>query len=111
MIGAAAGAIVPSECFVTPVIEWGVVGPHQQTGFLLRAPRLETLAWDLENEVTSVRRAWVEHHSAWWVATSYFETVLHIVFRAFPSVLVIHGPDGDRLYSRDGQVVAQERLL
>ena len=105
------GALLVDETGITPVIEWGIHGPHHQPGFLLRAPRSETLVWDLDNEITSVRQAWLEDRSAWWIAASYLDTVIDIVLRAYPSVLVLHGPDGDRLYSRDGNVVTQERLL
>jgi hypothetical protein len=96
---------------ITPVIECRIAGPYQQQGFLLRAPRVETLVWDLENEVVSFRRSWHEERSAWWIAASYLEPVIRIVLRSFPSVLVMHGGDDDRLYSRDGLTMTQQRLL
>ncbi len=94
----------------TPVIEFGVEGPHRQDGFLLRAPRLETLVWDLDGEIASTRRHWDERRSAWWIASSYLEPVIRIVLRSFPSVLVLKG-DEDRLYSRDGLTMTQQRLF
>lgn len=111
MSSALAGTYFLPEPIVTPTIEWGIAGPHQQTGFLLRVPRVESLVWDLENEITTVRRHWWSERSAWWIEASFLDTAVEIVLRAFPSVLLIHGPDGDRLYSRDGFTVFQERLL
>jgi hypothetical protein len=94
----------------TPVIECGVEGPHRQPGFLLRAARLETLVWDLDGEIASTRRYWDEQRSAWWIASSYLEPVIRIVLRSFPSVLVLDG-DQDRLFSRDGLTMRQQRLF
>ena len=75
--------------FGTPSIEPGVQGPRSEEGFLLRAPRSEALKWDLETEVVSARRQWLEERQAWWIAISYLETVIAVVLRSFPSVLVI----------------------
>lgn len=95
----------------TPVIECGITGPQQQHGFLLRARRMETLDWDLEGEIASARREWQDHRSAWWISSSYLDSVIRIVLRSFPSVLVMHGPADDRLYSRDGRTMIQQRLF
>lgn len=95
----------------TPTIEIGVPGPRGEEGFLLRSRRDEALLWDLENEVLSARRRWMEELGGWWVDASYLPTVLDITLRAFSSVLVLNGPGGDRLYSRDGVTAVQERLL
>ncbi|CAN5655333.1 hypothetical protein BH23GEM8_BH23GEM8_23510 [soil metagenome] len=111
MSGSALLASDRHERHVTPVIECGVIGPHRQQGFLLRASRLETLTWDLDSEVASSRLMWHEDRSAWWVASSYLDTVIRIVLRSFPSVLVMHEEHGDLLYSRDGQTMLQQRLL
>jgi hypothetical protein len=104
-------SLLPEQPAPTPTIECGVTGPHFQPGFVLRARRVEELVWDIENEVTSPRRLWIADRSAWWIAASYLETVIDIVLRSFPSVLVIHQNDGDRLYSRDGSTALQHRLL
>lgn len=77
---------------------------------MLRAPAREELQWDLEAEVVSARRAWLPDRGAWWIATSYFDTVVAVVLRSFPSVLVL-GDDEDRLLSRDGLSALQQRLL
>jgi hypothetical protein len=102
---------LPPQPGATPTIELGVAGPHHQTGFLLRVPLLEALRWDLENEVGSARRAWMEQHGGWWIAHSYLQSVVDIVLRFFPSVLVLNAPGGDRLLSRDGISAVQQRLL
>ncbi|HUE96367.1 MAG TPA: hypothetical protein VMN39_06885 [Longimicrobiaceae bacterium] len=96
--------------FATPTIEQGVRGPRNEDGILLRAPGREELLWDLEAEVVSARRIWVEERQAWWIAASYFDTVVGLVLRSFPSVLVF-GVDEDRLLSRDGSSALQGRLL
>jgi hypothetical protein len=96
--------------FGTPSIEPGIQGPRSEDGFLLRAPRSEALKWDLETEVVSARRLWLEERQAWWIAMSYLETVLALVLRSFPSVLVI-GEAEDKLVSRDGLLAMQGRLL
>jgi hypothetical protein len=101
----------PDRIPETPVIECGIIGPHQQQGFLLRASRVETLVWDLDDEIASTRRVWLEDRSVWWIAASYLEPVIRIVLRSFPSVLVMHDRDDDRLYSRDGVTMSQQRLL
>jgi hypothetical protein len=94
----------------TPVIEQGVHGPRNEEGFLLRAPPTEELIWDLDTEVSSARRAWVPERGAWWIASSYLDTVVSVVLRSHPSVLVL-GLEEDRLLSRDGSNVLQGRLL
>ena len=96
--------------FATPSIERGVRGPRNEEGLLLRAPVREELVWDLEAEVVSARRFWLEERQAWWIAASYFDTVVAVVLRSFPSVLVF-GADEDRLLSRDGFAALQGRLL
>lgn len=96
--------------FGTPTIEQGVRGPRGDAGLLLRAPMSEPLAWDLEREIASARRLWMEDRQSWWVDASYLETVIGVVLRSFPSVLVL-GTDEDRLLSRDGSQALQERLL
>lgn len=96
--------------FPTPSLEQAVPGPRGEPGLLLRAPLDETLVWDLESEIASARRVWIPEKQAWWIATSYLETVVAIVLRTFPSVLVF-GTDEDRLISRDGLRVLQGRLF
>jgi hypothetical protein len=96
--------------FATPTIELGVPGPRNEKGLLLRAPHNEALLWDLEMEIVSARRKWIEERQAWWIAASYEATVVAVVLRSFPSVLVL-GPDEDRLLSRDGLRALQGRLL
>jgi len=99
-----------SPLSLTPVIEQGVRGPRNEEGFLLRAPYTEELVWDLDVEVSSARRSWVPERSAWWIASSYLDTVVAVVLRSHPSVLVL-GTDEDRLLSRDGSEALQGRLL
>ncbi|MQA89104.1 MAG: hypothetical protein GEU90_02535 [Gemmatimonas sp.] len=94
----------------TPTIEQDVQGSRGERGILLRAPASEALAWDLETEIVSTRCRWIEERQAWWIASSYFETVVSIVLRSFGSVLVI-GLEEDRLLSRDGRVALQGRFL
>jgi hypothetical protein len=96
--------------FQTPTIEEGVQGPRQENGLLLKAPRVETLLWDLEMEVAAARRLWMPERDGWWIAASYLQTVIAVVLRSFPSVLLI-GADEDRLLSRDGHDALQGRLL
>jgi hypothetical protein len=98
------------EAFVTPTIERGVRGRRGEDGILLRAPRSEALSWDLEMEVAAARREWLSDRQAWWIAASYYRTVISIVLRSHPSVLVL-GTDEDRMISRDGTSVLQGRLL
>lgn len=83
----------------TPVIECQVVGPRGELGCLLRAPRKETLLWDLENEVVSARREWLDEHGGWWVAASYADTLIDAVLRSFSEVLILDPSTGDRLVS------------
>jgi hypothetical protein len=99
-----------SEIFPTPSIEQGVRGPRNELGLLLRAPHSEELIWDLEAEIVSARRAWLDERQAWWIATAYLQTVLALVLRSFPSVLVM-GSEEDRLISRDAIDALQGRLL
>jgi hypothetical protein len=96
--------------FHTPTIEEGVPGPRAERGFLLRAPLTEELIWDLEMEVAAVRRLWMPDLHGWWIASSYLQTVVSLVLRSFPSVLVI-GQTEDHLLSRDGHAALQGRLL
>jgi len=95
---------------MTPTIEQGVRGPRDEVGFLLRAPQTEVLVWDIEMEVGTARRAWVAERQAWWIASSYLESVITLVLRSFPSVLLL-GREEDRLISRDGSRMLQGRLL
>jgi hypothetical protein len=95
--------------FGTPTIEQGVPGPRDEPGLLLRAPWREELVWDLETEIVSARRQWVEESHSWWVAEAYLETVVSVVLRSFPSVLLL-GAGEDRLLSRDGVAALQGRL-
>lgn len=101
----------PAPIAPTPTIEIGVPGPRGDDGLLLRARRDEALQWDLENEIVSARRQWIEELGGWWVDASYLQTVVDITLRSFSSVLVLNGPHGDRLHSRDGVTAVQERLL
>ena len=96
--------------FVTPTIERGVPGPRSEQGIILKAPRSEELVWDLEAEIMSARRVWMDDRMGWWIAESYIDTVVVIVLRSFPSVLVL-GDEEDRLLSRDGLSALQGRLL
>jgi hypothetical protein len=96
--------------FETPVIQQGVRGPRNEAGLLLRAPHHEALVWDLESEVVSARRVWMDERNGWWIAASYLDTVIALVLRSFPSVFLL-GPEEDRLLSRDGFSARQERLL
>lgn len=98
------------EPFLTPTIELGVPGRRGEDGILLRAPRSEALSWDLEMEVAAARREWLSDRRAWWIAASYYRTVVNIVLRSHPSVLVL-GADEDRMISRDGTSALQGRLL
>ena len=96
--------------FRTPTIEKGVRGPRSEKGILLRAPEHEELIWDLEMEVAAARRVWLGEGQGWWIASSYLDTVVAVVLRSFPSVLIF-GPEEDRLLSRDGREALQGRLL
>jgi hypothetical protein len=96
--------------FQTPTIEKGVRGRRNEKGLRLRAPHNEELVWDLEMEIVEARREWLGDDRGWWVASSYLQTVIGIVLRSFPSVL-IYGEDEDRLLSRDGKDAVQGRLL
>jgi hypothetical protein len=101
---------LPEHEFDTPSIELGVKGLNGQAGLLLRAPRSEALEWDLEAEIASPRRLWMEDRKAWWIAAPYYQTVVSIVLRTFPSVMVF-GENEDRLLSRDGHPAEQGRLF
>lgn len=96
--------------FPTPSIEERVPGPRGELGILLKTPPSEELAWDLEMEIVSARRVWLEKPQAWWIATAYLQTVIALVLRTFPSVLIV-GEEEDRLVSRDGRDALQGRLL
>jgi hypothetical protein len=84
-----------------PLIEVGVRGPRGDSGVLVRAPAREALVWDLENEIASTRRSWQPERGGWWIAMSYFDTVLDIVLRTFPAVRV-------RYSDRDERILADE---
>lgn len=96
---------------VTPTIECGVPGSRGESGCLLRVPPVEALVWDLEHEIGSARRQRLEEKGGWWFAASYLDTVIDIVLRSFPSVLLLGTEGGDRLFSRDGRTDIQERLF
>ena len=96
--------------FRTPTIEKGVRGPRAERGILLRAQESEELVWDLEMEIAPARREWLGEGQGWWIASSYLDTVVAIVLRSYPSVLVF-GTEEDRLLSRDGREALQGRLL
>ncbi len=98
-----------SGAFPTPTIEQSVPGPRNELGLLLRAPPSDVLAWDLEAEIMSTRRSWLPERGAWWIAAPYLPTVIGIVLRSFPSVLLT-GAEEDRLLSRDGIDALQGRL-
>jgi hypothetical protein len=87
-----------------PVVELGERGPRGESGFLLRAPTAtEALVWDLENEIVSARRLWIPEQKAWWVAMSYFDTVLDVVLRSFPAVRVLYSETSEeRLLLAEG---------
>lgn len=95
----------------TPTLEAGVRGPRGRTGLLLRATPVETLAWDLANEITSTRCRWMDELQGWWIDASYFDTAVDVVLRSFGSVLILDQEGTDRLLSRDGLTEIQERLL
>src|SRR5690606_28054429 len=99
-----------NEASFTPTIETGVPGRRGDDGILLKVPWSEELAWDLEMEVAAARREWFPDRQVWWIAASYLRTIIAIVLRAHPSVLVL-GRDEDHLVSRDGTDVLQGRLL
>lgn len=101
---------LPEHEFETPSIELTVFGRAGERGLLLRAPSNETLEWDLEAEIVSARRRWLEDRQAWWIAAAYFETVVAIVLRSFPSVMVFDEAE-DQLLSRDGHAARQGRLF
>ena len=101
---------LPEHEFETPSIELDVPGRHGESGMLLRAPVSEELDWDLDAEVASSRRRYLEDRGAWWIAAPYYQTLVSIVLRSFPSVMV-YGTDEDRLLSRDGHDARQGRLL
>jgi len=67
-----------------PVIQLDVPGPGGQAGFLLIAPRNEAIDWDIQNEIASTSRHWLEEHQAWWVAAYYLATARDIVHRFAP---------------------------
>ena len=101
---------LPEHEFDTPSIEMGVPGLRGERGLLLRAPRCEALEWDLEAEIASARCIWLEDRRGWWIAAAYQHTVVAIVLRSFPSVMVFDETE-DRLLSRDGQAAQQGRLF
>jgi hypothetical protein len=84
-----------------PLIEVGVRGPRGDVGVLVRAPAREALVWDLENEIASTRRVWQPEQGGWWVATSYFDTVLDIVLRTFPAVRIRYSAQDERILLAD----------
>ena len=96
---------------VTPTLECGVPDARGRLGVVLRAPVAESLTWDLESEIASTGRHRLLEPGTWWIALSYFDSAVDIVLRSFGSVLVLDRVHGDRLYSRDGHVGVQERLL
>ena len=87
---------------VTPTLELGARGPRGEAGFLLRGSLPEVVLWDIENEIVSNRRLRVTK-VGWWIASSYFDTILDIVLRFFPSVLVRYPDTGDErvVYAED----------
>lgn len=95
----------------TPTIEIDVMGPRGEVGLLLRAARDEALLWDLETEVLSARRLWLEELGGWWIDASYLQTVVDLTLRSFSSVLLLDRGGRDRLLSRDGTTAVQERLF
>jgi len=101
---------VAGQQFVTPTIEQGVRGHRNESGIFLRAPRTEELVWDLETEIVPARRYWDGERRGWWIASSYLATVIALVLRSYPSVLLL-GSYEDRLISRDGTEALQGRLL
>lgn len=68
----------------TPDIRLDVPGPGGQSGFLLYSPRTEAIEWDIQNEIASTSRYWLEEQQAWWVATYYLATARDIVRRFTP---------------------------
>lgn len=93
------------------VMECDVLGPRGETGCLLRAPSNEKLAWDLENEVVSARREWLEEEGGWWVAGSYRDTVINLVLRTFAEVLIVDREAGNRIVSRTDDGELTERAV
>jgi hypothetical protein len=93
-----------------PIMELGARGPRGEAGFFLRGVLTEALLWDLENEVVSNRRLQLEGKK-WWVASSYFDTILDIVLRAFPSVLVRYPDTGEErvVHAEDPGAKRQQR--
>ena len=78
-----------------PIVQLGVRGPRGEAGFLLRAPTVEPLIWDLEHEIVSARRAWRIEDQGWWIASSYFDTAIDIVLRFFPTVRIRYPESGE----------------
>jgi hypothetical protein len=79
---------------VTPTVDLGARGPRGEAGFMLRGDLPEVVLWDIENEIVSNRRLPMGKEG-WWVASSYFDTLLDIVLRFFPSVLVRYPDTGE----------------
>ena len=71
---------------MAPVIQLDVPGPGGQAGFLLIAPHSEAIDWDIQNEIASTSRQWLEERQAWWVAAYYLPTARDIVHRFTPPV-------------------------
>lgn len=57
----------------------GVRDSRGREGFLLYAPASEALVWDLEQATASASREWRGPDFAWWIATSYLDTVLRLL--------------------------------
>lgn len=69
----------------SPKIQTNVPGPGGQPGFLLIVPRNEALEWDINYEVVSTSRYWMQERQAWWIAAPYLHTAEEIVRRYQPS--------------------------
>lgn len=85
----------------TPTLQLGFVGPRGDAGMLLRAPAVEALVWDLDNEISSARCVWMDEHQGWWIAFSYLDTVIDVVLRFFPALRVRDARGGEQVVSRE----------
>ncbi len=85
----------PTTRSLGPTLEVGVRGPRGAAGLRLQAPNAEAMVWDLENEIASARRFRLSNEEGWWIASSYFDTVLDIVLRFFPSVRILYSDTGE----------------
>lgn len=81
-------------------------------GLLLVSPYSEAMVDQIKDAFPQADRYWWPEKDAWWVAADHMARLRMIVLRHFPSVYVMGLPmSEDVLYSRDGIIAAQTRLL